>query len=124
MKGRFRKISWLTLAGVALTAGSALASASGIVPLDTVINDGALLVAGAGTLATGASFLGAYSHVRGGDYSSAASHGLMGTLCGAGAWGTATYVPALGGVAAALVHPISMVVNHPVTHLFIRHLIG
>src|SRR5581483_11062722 len=106
----------------ALTAGSALASASGIAPLDTVVNDGALLIAGGGTLATGASFLSAYTHVRGADYGGAASHGLMGVLCGAGAWGTATYVPALGGVAAALVHPVTHIIAHPATMAILGHI--
>lgn len=103
-------------------AGAALASNSGIAPLDTVLNDGVLAVAGAATLGTSAGFLSALGHVRGGDYGTAASHGFMSVLCGSGAWGAATYCPALGGVAAALAHPI---VHHaPLALSIIQRLIG
>jgi len=95
-------------------AGAALASASGVASVDTVINTAGRCVQAAGFGIFGYGAVGIIHHIQSGSWLGATSHLGLSALGGEFVMNYPTASTTFGGTAAALIHPV---VNHPATHL-------
>jgi hypothetical protein len=110
---RLKRILTLT-APLLLYAGAALASTSGIVPIDTALNTLGRAAEATGFMIGGIGTIGIVHHVRSGSWLGAAEHLGLATTGGAIVYNYPTIAPVFGGSASALVHAA---LTHPAAHL-------
>jgi hypothetical protein len=113
----WKKVPWLMLGMIAMTAGAAFAANSGINSFDAPLNTIGSIIKAGGYVAGGVGTVGVLHHIRSGSWLGMLEHlGL--TVVGSDAIiNYSAYAPALGGSAAALVHST---VTHPAAHLVVH----
>lgn len=112
---------------LAICAATAFGATSGVAAIDLPLNTLGNVAKACGYMVGGVGAIGIVHHVRSGSWLGAAEHLGLATLGGAVIYNYSALAPNFGGSAAALIHPVATIVNHPATHAAIhavRHLVG
>ena len=117
---RLKPILTLTVLLLLYGAATALAANSGIGIIDTWSNQFAHVAMAGGYAATGIGLLGILHHVHTGSWSGGLSHVGLTFAGGDLVMNYPAASPQLGGVAAALIHPMGAIISHPATHALIH----
>ena len=111
---KLKRIVFLTWPLLLCGAATALASTSGVAPVDNALNALGRVAEATGFMVGGVGTIGIIHHVRSGSWLGAAEHLGLATAGGAIVYNYPTLATAFGGSASALVHSV---VTHPAAHL-------